>query len=80
MKKGVAVEGTVALGARVPGRFDRRALKVIEGPWERVDVLSPWGVRKGEGGGRRGGNGYLEGWAGKKSPSFVGPPHLQTGW
>lgn len=38
MKKGVAVEGTVALGAGVPGRFDRRAVKVMEGPWERGGI------------------------------------------
>lgn len=38
MKKGVAMEGTVALGAGVPGRFDRRAVKVMEGPWERGGI------------------------------------------
>lgn len=41
MKKGVAVEGMVALGAGVPERFDRRALKMMEGSWERAGILIP---------------------------------------
>lgn len=51
---------------------------MMEGSWGRAGILIPWGLRRREGGGRRGGNGYLEGWTGKKSPSSVNPPHLKA--
>lgn len=45
MKKGMSVEGTVALAVGAPERFHRRALKALEGPWGRAGILIPWGLR-----------------------------------